>query len=112
MVDVSKLAENLSNLTIVEAKELATRLSKKWAVTTPSCKKHQMTAVEVGQWERDEDNPIFPGGANPKRLLICPNPASAEGLIAGHRYLFKISKGWKAGQVWSEYAPCELGAKE
>jgi HipA-like C-terminal domain len=67
-----------------------------------------MTVISVGTWARDEDNPVFPVGANPKRLLLCPGrPPSAE-LIAGHRYLFKTAKGWKAGQLWSEYLAFEL----
>jgi hypothetical protein len=62
-----------------------------------------MEVVSVGTWPRDEDYPVFPVGANPKRLLLCPaQPPHAE-LIAEHRYLFKSAKGWKAGQVWSEY---------
>ena len=59
--------------------------------------------ISVGAWERDEDNPIFPVGANPKRLLICPDPPPHDDLIAGHRYLFKTAQGWKAKQFWSEF---------
>jgi hypothetical protein len=43
-----------------------------------------MTVIAVGTWARDEDNPVYPVGANPKRLLLCPaQPPHAE-LIAGH----------------------------
>jgi hypothetical protein len=69
-----------------------------------------MTVVSVGTWTRDEDNPVHPVGANPKRLLLCPTPAPHTDLIAGHRYLFKTAKEWKAGQLWSEFLAFELSA--
>lgn len=70
----------------------------------------EMTVVYVGAWARDEDNPVYPVGANPKRLLLCPAQPPHADLIAGHRYLFKTAKGWKAGQLWSEYLAFELAA--
>lgn len=69
-----------------------------------------MTVISVGTWARDEDNPVYPVGANPKQLLLCPNPAPHGDLIAGHRYLFKTAKGWKAGQLWSEFLAFQLSA--
>ena len=109
MVDVQKLAKDLSDLTLLEAKELAARLTEKWGTHGAPCnKKSRMTVVSVGQWERDEDNPVFPVGANPKRLIVCPTPVPHPDLIAGHRYLFKSAKGWKASQLWSEVLAFEL----
>ncbi|QDM19231.1 HipA domain-containing protein [Tardiphaga sp. vice278] len=58
--------------------------------------------VDVSGWTADEDNPIFPVGSQPKTLLICPDPAPYEGMIPGHRYLFKTAMGWQFGQLWAE----------
>jgi hypothetical protein len=69
-----------------------------------------MTVIAVGAWARDEDNPVYPVGANPKRLLLCPVKTPHPELIAGHRYLFKTAKGWKAGQLWSEFLAFQLSA--
>lgn len=70
-----------------------------------------MTVIQIGSWKRDEDNPIFPVGANPKQLVFCPNPAPGADLIPNHRYLFKRAEGWKAGQVWSEYIAYRLSLR-
>jgi hypothetical protein len=110
MVDCRRLVEELSRLTVVEAAELAKLLNERlespttWPVINPgTTKKHppskEMTIIAIGEWARDDDNPIFPVGANPKRLLVCPTSPPNDGLIAGHRYLFKSAKGWKAGQL-------------
>lgn len=69
-----------------------------------------MTIVHVGSWSRDEDNPVYPVGANPKRLLLCPAQPPDGELIAGHRYLFKTAKDWKVGQLWSEFLAFQLSA--
>jgi hypothetical protein len=58
--------------------------------------------VDVSRWETDEDNPIFPIGSKPKKLLICPDDPPYPWLIGGHRYLFKNAEGWQAGQLWAE----------
>jgi HipA-like C-terminal domain len=58
--------------------------------------------VDVSQWATDEDNPIFPVGSKPKKLLVCPNEPPLPWLIPGHRYLFKNAEGWQAGQLWAE----------
>lgn len=34
--------------------------------------------------------------------MICPDPVPAPGLIANHRYLFKVPPDWKRQQIWSE----------
>jgi hypothetical protein len=38
--------------------------------------------------------------------VSCPPPN--DGLIAGHRYLFKNAQGWKANQLWSELLAFKL----
>jgi hypothetical protein len=116
VVDFSKLIEQLSSLTVLEASELGRLLNEKWGASKawPSIIRKQptpvteMTVVAVSEWARDDDNPVFPVGANPKRLLVCPTPAPHQDLIAGHRYLFKSAKGWKAGQLWSELIAFQL----
>lgn len=59
-------------------------------------------AVDVSDWTADEDNPIFPVGSQPKKLLVCPDNIEFPGLIPGHRYLFKKAEGWQIGQLWAE----------
>ena len=58
--------------------------------------------VDVSQWSTDDDNPIFPVGSKPKKLLICPVQPPLGWLIPRHRYLFKNAEGWQAGQLWTE----------
>ncbi|MFK4623890.1 hypothetical protein ABIF50_007196 [Bradyrhizobium diazoefficiens] len=58
--------------------------------------------IDVADWIRDEDFAIFPVGSKPKRALFCPSPSPFPFLIAGHRYLFKVSTGWRINQHWSE----------
>lgn len=70
-----------------------------------------MAVIQIGNWKQDEDNPIFPVGANPKRLLICPDTSQHPDLIQNHRYLFKRAEGWKAGQVWAEFIAYRLSLK-
>src|SRR5262249_747225 len=67
-----------------------------------------MVIVPVGTWAKDEDYPVYPVGANPKRLLLCPAQPPSADLIPGHRYLFKTAKEWKAGQLWSEFLAYQL----
>lgn len=64
--------------------------------------------VDIRDWPRDEEFGIFPVGSKPKRAVICPTPAPYPFLIAGHRYLFKVSKGWRVFQHWSEVTACAL----
>lgn len=64
--------------------------------------------VDIAAWKRDDDFPIFPVGSKPKLALFCPTPAPLSLLIAGHRYLFKISTGWRINQHWSEMIAYKL----
>jgi hypothetical protein len=64
--------------------------------------------LDIATWALDEDFPVFPVGSKPKRAVICPSPAPAAFLIAGHRYLFKVSQGWRIQQHWSEVIAFEL----
>src|SRR6185312_14235271 len=57
---------------------------------------------DVSNWPPDDDFAIFPLGSKPKRATFCPTPAPYPFLIAGHRYLFKVSKDWRILQHWSE----------
>ena len=58
--------------------------------------------VDICNWPLDEEFGIFPVGSKPKRAVFCPSPAPCPFLIAGHRYLFKVSKEWRILQHWSE----------
>jgi len=58
--------------------------------------------VDIADWQLDEEFAIFPQGSKPKRAAFCPTPAPFQFLIAGHRYLFKVSTGWRIFQHWSE----------
>jgi HipA-like C-terminal domain len=62
--------------------------------------------VDVANWVLDDEFAIFPVGSKPKRALFCPTPAPYPFLIAGHRYLFKVSKDWRILQHWSEVIAC------
>lgn len=59
-------------------------------------------------WEPDDEFPIGPIGAKPKRIFICPSPAPHRFLIGGHRYLFKEPDGPHVVQIWSEVIAYEL----
>lgn len=63
---------------------------------------HPDEIVSLEDWEPDEEFPIGPQGAKPKRIFICPNPPPYGFLIGGHRYLFKEPGGNHAQQIWSE----------
>jgi len=64
--------------------------------------------IDVAKWPRDEEFAIFPVGSKPKRALFCPTDQPSPKLIGGHRYLFKISTGWRLHQHWSEVIAFEL----
>jgi hypothetical protein len=66
--------------------------------------------VDIAAWPLDEDFPVFPVGSKPKRAVLCPDPAPCAFLIAGHRYLFKVSIGWRIFQHWSEVISYQLSA--
>jgi HipA-like C-terminal domain len=64
--------------------------------------------IDISNWPLDEEFGIFPVGSKPKRAVFCPMPAPFPFLIAGHRYLFKVSKAWRILQHWSEVAAYAL----
>lgn len=64
--------------------------------------------VDLNDWELDDEFPIGPLGAKPKRIFVCPSPAPYRFLIGGHRYLFKEPSGPYAMQIWSEVLAYEL----
>jgi HipA-like C-terminal domain len=64
--------------------------------------------LDIAAWSLDEDYPVFPVGSKPKRLVVCPQDATAPFLIPGHKYLFKAAKGWQSQQLWSEIVAYEL----
>lgn len=64
--------------------------------------------VDVATWRKDEDNPIFPVGSKPKRLLSSPSQVAHPFIIADHRYLYKIAQGWREHQTWSEVLAYEI----
>jgi hypothetical protein len=55
--------------------------------------------VNVSNWAKDDDFPVFPVGSKPKRMLVCPANASESFLIPGHSYLFKTPRGWQCQQA-------------
>jgi hypothetical protein len=67
--------------------------------------------IDVAGWARDEDFAIFPVGSKPKRALICPSPSPYPFLIEGHRYMFKVSTGWRIFQHWSEVIAYRISTK-
>lgn len=67
-------------------------------------------AIQIGDWPRDEDFPVFPGGSKPKRMITCPHREVAPFLIPGHSYLFKTATGWQQQQVWSEVIAYRIAA--
>lgn len=69
---------------------------------------HPHEIVSLDGWEPDNEFPIGPQGAKPKRILICPTPAPHPFLIGGHRYLFKEPGGVQVQQVWSEAIAYEI----
>lgn len=64
--------------------------------------------VSVGEWRPDDDFPIFPVGSKPKRAVFSPPAPAQPFLIPDHRYLFKISSGWRIFQHWSEVIAFEV----
>lgn len=64
--------------------------------------------VDVSNWLVDPENPYYPEGKQPKRLLISPNECQFPFLLPRHKYLFKIPSGWQERQVWSELIAYEL----
>lgn len=67
-----------------------------------------LDVVSLAGWRPDDDNPVGPQGAKPKRIVICPDPAPHPFLLAGHRYIFKMPSGSKAQQIWSEVISYEI----
>lgn len=74
----------------------------------PKLQQHQTQVVSLRDWLPDDEFPIGPQGAKPKRIFVCPNPPPHPFLIGGHRYLFKEPTGFRAQQIWSEVIAYEL----
>lgn len=64
--------------------------------------------VDVTDWLVDPENPYYPEGKQPKKLLISPAECPSPFLLPRHRYLFKTPAGWQARQTWSELIAYEL----
>ncbi|MDL2401589.1 HipA domain-containing protein [Rhizobium mayense] len=67
---------------------------------------HQI--IDVAGWEVDPDNPYYPEGKQPKKLLISPSDRLPPFLLPTHKYLFKTPTGWQEKQIWSELIAYEL----
>jgi hypothetical protein len=65
--------------------------------------------VDVAGWLRDEEFAEYPEGAREKTLIYCPSPSPYAFLIAGHRYVFKLSSRRYAEQYWMEIIAYKLG---
>ncbi|WP_178130926.1 HipA domain-containing protein [Reyranella sp. CPCC 100927] len=74
-------------------------------------RQHPSEVVDLNGWDLDDEFPIGPTGAKPKRIFICPSPAPHGFLIGGHRYLFKEPSGPYAMQIWSEVIAYELAKR-
>ncbi|MBB2840174.1 UNVERIFIED_ORG: hypothetical protein GGE64_003941 [Rhizobium etli] len=64
--------------------------------------------VDVSTWEVDPDNPYYPEGKQPKKLLVSPAGGLPSFLLPNHKYLFKMPTGWQERQIWSEILAYEL----
>lgn len=64
--------------------------------------------LDVADWPADQEHPFFPEGSRDKRLLRCPLPLPRPWLVAGHRYLFKKSRGVYPDQFWAEVVASRL----
>jgi hypothetical protein len=51
--------------------------------------------IDIAGWRPDEDFPIFPVGSKPKRAVFSPDSGVYPFIVPDHRYLFKISSGWR-----------------
>lgn len=66
--------------------------------------------VDVAAWPGHEDfEKMYPEGTREKRLLVCPDPAPHDFLIADHRYLFKKSFHRYPDQFWVELMAYRIG---
>lgn len=66
-------------------------------------------AVDVANWQVDEEFGIHPVGSKPKKMLIAPDDISLPFIIPGHSYLFKSATAWRRQQIWSEVIAYRLG---
>lgn len=64
--------------------------------------------IDIGGWREDEDNPTYPIGSKPKKLLWSPSSGNEPFIRPQHRYLFKEGVGRHANQVWSEAIAYEI----
>ncbi|GES47135.1 hypothetical protein RsS62_63870 [Rhizobium dioscoreae] len=64
--------------------------------------------VDVSGWEVDPDNPYYPEGKQPKKLLISPSHGLPPFLLPNHKYLLKMPTGWQERQIWSELIAYEV----
>lgn len=63
---------------------------------------HLDQAIDIADWQRDEELTQYPEGARDKVLLYCPDPAPYGFLKAGHQYFFKLSSSRYPEQFWME----------
>lgn len=64
--------------------------------------------VDVAAWEVDPENPYYPEGKQPKKLLVSPSGGLPPFILPNHKYLFKMPAGWQERQIWSELIAYEL----
>lgn len=70
-------------------------------------KYHQ--AIDISNWQRDEEFAEYPEGARDKTLLYSPADTTYPFLKNGHRYFFKRSSPRGAEQYWLEILAYCLG---
>ena len=74
-------------------------------------RKYQATgqAVDVCNWEEDDEFSPYPKGSRAKNALFCPEDTGFSFLIPKHRYLFKYSSHRYPDQYWAEIAAYIVG---
>ncbi len=68
-------------------------------------------AVDITDWQRDEEFAQYPEGARDKTLVFCPSKEPFPFLLSGHRYLFKRSTLRYPEQFWMEIIAYHLGCQ-
>ena len=68
-------------------------------------------AIDVTDWQRDDDFARYPEGARDKKLLYSSSQPLYSFLKKNHRYLFKLSNPRYPDQFWVEIFAYRLGCQ-
>lgn len=69
----------------------------------------QSEVIDVSAWPIDPEHETYPEGAREKRAIFPPEPLPYSFLIAGRRYLFKLSDERYPEQFWAEVIAYHVG---